>query len=339
MTDGLTGEMHDGARAAWVRFIDAVEPLRPTLARYCRRLTGDVWDAEDLIHDTLLRSFGLLGSVHYELRNPRAYLLRIATNLWIDAQRRRILEAAVLGDAAVARTASAAPATQEAAADVRPAGEALLRYLAPQERAAVLLKDVFDMSLEETASVLGTTIGAVKAALHRGRARLSDVEQAAGRPTPSITVIDRFVALYHARDVDGLLALMLDGAAVEMSGVNNEFGREGFARPHGWFFHTVIGIGGMDAPRVSRWERRAFHSEPIVVQLTSIGGREQLTSALRFETEGDRVARVQCYTFCPDAVREVGGVLSLELGPVFYSFPPFEAAWAPGGAFMPGTRS
>jgi RNA polymerase sigma-70 factor (ECF subfamily) len=334
MTDGFAGEMHGGARAAWVRFIAAIEPLRPTLARYCRRLTGDVWDAEDLIHDTLVRGFGLLGSVHYELRDPQAYLVKIATNLWIDAQRRRILEAAVLSDAAVA-AAAATPATQEAAADVRPAGDALLRYLAPQERAAVLLKDVFDMSLKEAASVLGTSAGAVKAALHRGRARLSDVEQAAGRPAPSSTVIDRFVALYHARDIDGLVALMLDGAAIEMSGVNNEFGREGFTRPHGWFFHTVIGIGGMDAPRVHRWERHAFHGEPIVVQLTKISGREPLTSVLRLETEGDNVARVRCYTFCPDAVREVGEALGLEVGPVFYSFPPFEAAWAPGGAFVP----
>jgi len=41
------------------------------------------------------------------------------------------------------------------------------------ERATVLLKDVFDFSLEETASALDTTVGAVKAALHRGRAKLN----------------------------------------------------------------------------------------------------------------------------------------------------------------------
>jgi RNA polymerase sigma-70 factor (ECF subfamily) len=335
MAGGFSDEMHDGARAAWVQFIAAIEPLRPALARYCRRLTGDVWDAEDLVHDTLLRGFGLLGSVHYQPRNPRAYLLRIATNLWIDAQRRRQLEGAILADVAAQPSASVTRATQETAADVRPAGEALLRYLAPQERAAVLLKDVFDMSLDETASVLGATTGAVKAALHRGRARLGDVANAADRPAPSTAVIDRFVALYHARDVDGLVALMLDSAAIEMTGVNNEFGAEGFRRANGWFFHTVIGIGGMDSPQVHRWEQRDFRGEPVVVQLTRVGGREVATSVLRFETQGERVSRVQCYTFCPDAVREVSEALGLEAGPVFYSFPAFKAAWAPGGAFMP----
>jgi RNA polymerase sigma-70 factor, ECF subfamily len=336
MSSAFTDEMHDRAKAAWVQFIAAVEPLRPALARYCRRLTGDVWDAEDLAHDTLLRAFGLLGSVFYQPRNPRAYLLRIATNLWIDNQRRRLLEDTLLNDAALTpqANASARPA-QEVAAGVRDAGEALLRYLAPQERAAVLLKDVFDMSVEETAAILGTTGGAVKAALHRGRRRLGEVARASARPAPSTAVIDRFVDLYHARDIDGLVALMLDGAAIEMTGVNNEFGSEGYTRPHGWFFHTVGGIGGMDAPRVHRWERRAFLGEPVVVQLMRLGGREQITSVLRFETEGEKVARVRCYTFCPDAVREVGETLGLEVGPVFYSFPPFEAAWAPGGAFMP----
>ncbi|GHI28032.1 hypothetical protein Shyd_94030 [Streptomyces hydrogenans] len=46
--------------------------------------------------------------------------------------------------------------------------------LAPQERAAVVLKDVFDLPLKEIAAMLSTTEGAVKAALHRGRGRLAD---------------------------------------------------------------------------------------------------------------------------------------------------------------------
>ena len=46
--------------------------------------------------------------------------------------------------------------------------------LSPQERAAVVLKDVFDLSLEEIAEALGSTVGGVKAALHRGRGKLAD---------------------------------------------------------------------------------------------------------------------------------------------------------------------
>jgi len=42
-------------REAWFRFLDAIEPVRPSLYRYCRRMTRDVWDAEDLLQDTLLK--------------------------------------------------------------------------------------------------------------------------------------------------------------------------------------------------------------------------------------------------------------------------------------------
>jgi hypothetical protein len=67
--------------------------LRPALHGYCRRLAGNLWDAEDLAHDTLLRAFGQWGVTTPEIRNPRAYLLRTATNVWIDTLRRRETEA------------------------------------------------------------------------------------------------------------------------------------------------------------------------------------------------------------------------------------------------------
>ena len=77
-------------RAAWHRYVDALAPLRPALHGYCRRLAGNLWDAEDLVQDTLLRAFGQWG-VTTPIRNPRAYLLRTATNVWIDTLRRRQL--------------------------------------------------------------------------------------------------------------------------------------------------------------------------------------------------------------------------------------------------------
>ena len=48
-------------REAWYRYLDTIEPARPPLYRYCRRITGDIWDAEDLLQDTLLRGFGAIG--------------------------------------------------------------------------------------------------------------------------------------------------------------------------------------------------------------------------------------------------------------------------------------
>ena len=92
----LPDALRDELRAAWHRYLDLVAPLRPALHRYCRRLTGNLWDAEDLVQETLLRAFGTLGSLHQRVENPRAYLFRAATNVWIDTLRRRGTEADAL---------------------------------------------------------------------------------------------------------------------------------------------------------------------------------------------------------------------------------------------------
>lgn len=284
MTDEFTADMRGSVRAGWAKFIEVVEPHRSVLARYCRRLTGDLWDGEDLVHETLVRGFGLLGTAGQPFPSPRAYLLRIATNAWIDEQRRRLLEAAIVRDPALGPETSA-PATQEQSVRVRDAGDALLRYLAPQERAAVLLKDVFDMSVAETASILSTTSAAVKSALSRGRGRLAEIEGSASRPAPSEELLDEFVACYNGRDLQGLLKLMLDGASIEMTPVVNEFGREGFDREGSWFAHGVNPAG----PRVNRLERAIFQREPLLLQFTRIRDRDLLTSIIRLETTDDKV--------------------------------------------------
>src|SRR5215813_14205914 len=117
----LSDSMQQATQAAWREYLGLIEPFRADLSRYCRKLTGDVWDAEDLSQDTLLKGFALLGSTFHKIERPGAYLLRIATNLWIDTYRRRVLEEAALQDAAIQPEIRQSP-SQESAASVRQAG-------------------------------------------------------------------------------------------------------------------------------------------------------------------------------------------------------------------------
>ena len=71
----------------WRGFLDVCEPLRPELFRYCRYLTRSPWDADDLVQDTLARAFVTLACVHQELANPRAWLFRVASNVWLNRVR------------------------------------------------------------------------------------------------------------------------------------------------------------------------------------------------------------------------------------------------------------
>jgi len=328
----IPGELSDELRAAWHRYVDLTTPLRPVLHAYCRRLTGNLWDAEDLVQDTLLRGFGTLGHVHHAIASPRAYLLRTATNLWIDAVRRRVGEAAALAARAALPGATAPPDGA-----VRDVGTALLARLAPQERAAVVLKELFDASLDEIALVLATTPGAVKSALHRGREKLREPEGAteavssARRPRslPSVELVDRFVALYAARDKDGLVALMLDGGQVENVGCSMEFGREQFPSERGWFQAAVFGHPEWPPAfqyEDARVERAIFDGEPILLGFATRRGKEALEQVLRIEERDGGIARLRGYAFCPETVRAVGEALGLPVRTGLYRYP----APAPG---------
>ena len=68
---------------------------------------------------------------------------------------------------------------------VGPAVERLVVTLPPKERACVLLKDVFDYSLEEISELVGSSVGAVKAALNRGRSKLAKLPDAPLSPPPA----------------------------------------------------------------------------------------------------------------------------------------------------------
>jgi RNA polymerase sigma-70 factor (ECF subfamily) len=330
----LPDALRDELRGAWHRYLDRVEPFRPALHGYCRRLTGDLWDAEDLVQDTLVRAFAGLGRIHDPVRNPRAYLLRTATNLWIDGLRRRRREEALLAEAGPGPEAGP---TRGSEGELHDAGRALLQRLAPRERAAVLLKDVFDLDLETSAEVLETTVGAVKAALHRGRGRLQEPEEgeAAQRPLPSAALVDRFVALFNAGDKPGLLELVLDSAAVENVGVGLQWGPEQHRSPKSWFDGALGGHPDWPAAwqyEAQRMERVIFRGEPLALHFRTRRGREKLEGVNRFDEEEGRIGRLRCYGFCPEAVREVGEALGLPVrtGPYRYPVPGADAGVGAG---------
>jgi RNA polymerase sigma-70 factor (ECF subfamily) len=297
-------------RGPWRRYLDSLAPLRPALHRYCCRLAGNVWDGEDLAQDTLLRVFGLLGKVDAELRDPRAYLLRTATHLWIDRARRRARERALL--AIESGEPRERPLAQDAGAgtDVREAAGALLARLAPRERAAVVLKDVFDLPLEEVAGMLQTSVGAVKAALHRGRGRLAGAEHdtpPAAAPPPR-ELVERFVAALAGRDLEALRALCSADLSVELVGGAE---LEGFAASRPFFEHAHFVMPGLGFGADPHWRVELYDGEPIVLGFRTLDGVEGLNEVHRIEACDGAIARVRCYCFCPDTLAVVAERLGL----------------------------
>jgi RNA polymerase sigma-70 factor (ECF subfamily) len=297
-------------RGAWHQFLATFEALRPELYRYCRHLTRSPWDAEDLAQDALARAFVLLAKIGEAPPNPRAWLFRVASNAWIDQQRRPRERVEGSADHAVDPRA-----TREAAGT-------LIARLAPQERAAVVLKDVFELSLDEIAETLSTTSNAVKAALHRGRGKLLDEPEADER-VPIPAALDRFVTAFANRDLDAVAALLLDTSIVEVVGVTTEVGKRGNI---GWgmmFGSEVLakGIGVQpefvcDAlPSPPRREVRIHRGEPIVLAWYAHADGDFVRAIDRLDIDGDHVTRIRNYFFTPDALAEV----CAELGVPFRS--------------------
>jgi RNA polymerase sigma-70 factor, ECF subfamily len=303
-------------RTPWRRYLDALEPLRPDLHRYCCALTGNLWDGEDLVQDTLLRVFSLLGKMDADLTQPRAYLIRTASNLWIDRMRRAARERRVMQ----LQTADEPPLSPTDSSEVEQAARGLLESLPPRERAAVLLKDIYDLSLDETAAYLHTTVGAVKAALHRGRGRLRNTDQQISkRYAPPRALVERFTAALAAADLDALQAICSADLAVELVGGAE---LEGFESAKTFFGHAHFVMPEWGFGTNPNWRVIEYGGEPIVLGFRTLDDREGINEVHRLDVEDGRITRIRCYCFCPDTLRALGDQLGLPALDRRYRSPP-----------------
>lgn len=151
-----------------------IEACIPALRRYASSLLRSQQDADDLVHDTLLRALDKLRS-HRGQDDIRPWLFAIMHNLFVSQVRR-------------ARTRAASEAVDDAAWETADPGgqedslrwqEALraLHALPKEQRAVILLVSVEDLSYAEVAQVLGIPIGTVMSRLARGRERMRQLTQ------------------------------------------------------------------------------------------------------------------------------------------------------------------
>ncbi|HYQ02076.1 MAG TPA: RNA polymerase sigma factor [Polyangiaceae bacterium] len=299
-------------RTAYRRFSEQFEPLRPELYRYCRHLSRSPWDAEDLVQDTLARALVTLATqLKPEIENPRAWLFRVATNSYIDRTRRARDEQGELTE--TLPQISDPRATREAAGT-------LIASLSPQERAAVVLKDAFDLDLADIAGVLGTSVGAVKTALHRGRSKLSEPQAVEPRVAAPAT-LDAFCRAFDAGDLAALTALLLDTITVEMPGCAIDLSLAATTDPRsGIAYHTLLSplSAGVNARHLEGYDGQRGRSqlvyhrgEHVVLLWYGHAAGETVRCVIRSELQDARISRLRIYYFSPELLIEVAGELGL----------------------------
>ena len=285
--------------ARYRAFLETVTSLRPRLHRYCARMTGSTLDGEDVVQDALFDAYRRLET--YDASRPIGpWLFRIAHNRCIDFLRRRHVRA--LAEDAAAEPAVTGPVDPAGPALGR-AVEHLMQHLPPKERACVLLKDVFDYSIEEIADLTESTRGGVKSALHRGRAKLNAAAPpaataAATLPRDTERVLRLYVERFNQRDWDGLRALIAADATLRVADMF-----EGPMRQSPYFRRYA----SLAAPLVAVLSD--VDGQPVLVLYPEGSTRAEPRVFVRISVNDDaRIFHVTDYTHCPWVIAAAGRV-------------------------------
>jgi RNA polymerase sigma-70 factor, ECF subfamily len=227
-----------------------VELHRSELLAHCYRMLGSVHDAEDALQDALLRAWrGLPG---FEGRSSlRSWLYRIATNTCLDLIGKRpkrvlpvdygpprdphdgplppLAESAWVepfpDEALGFEDGYAAPeARYERRESIELAFIAALQNLPPNQRAALILREVLGFSAREVAAILDTTTTSVNSALQRARKSVDErlPEQSQQATLRSLgdegmrEVVQGYVDAWDRGDIEGVVAMLTEDACFSM---------------------------------------------------------------------------------------------------------------------------
>jgi RNA polymerase sigma-70 factor (TIGR02957 family) len=194
---------------------------RSLLFTVAYEMLGSAADAEDVVQETWLR-WADVGAGQQEVRDPRAYLVRIVTRqalnrLRTQARRREEYVGPWLPEPLV--TSPDVAEDVELAESVSIAMLTVLETLGPIERAVFVLREVFETPYEEIADAVGKTPAAVRQIAHRAREHV-----AARRPrvqvsvTEQTAVVERFLSAVRSGDIDGLMAVLAPDVVVVADG-------------------------------------------------------------------------------------------------------------------------
>jgi RNA polymerase sigma-70 factor (ECF subfamily) len=263
-------------------------------------MLGSRAEAEDITQEAYVRWHG---ADHRAIENPEAWLVTTASRLAIDRLRRLKTERESYTGPWLPEpiVSHAHPPDRDLnlAEDLSIAFLTLLERLAPDERAAFLLHDVFEVGYGEIASVLDKSEPACRQMVHRARDRVrGDRKRFDVTETAKARLLDKFTRAMDARDEQALLALFAPDATWTADG-----GGRVAASPHPIFgaeriVKLVIGL------------REKFWAAGRVVEVATVNGETGLyirdgdrpVAVLSMETDGERILAVYAMVN-PDKLR------------------------------------
>jgi RNA polymerase sigma-70 factor (ECF subfamily) len=272
------------------------EALRGRLFGLAYRMLGSRADAEDIVQEAYVRwheaAAASADGRSKPIENPEAWLVATASRLAIDRLRRLKTEReAYVGPwlPEPILTETAPDRHLDLADDLSMAFLTILERLAPEERAAFLLHDVFDVGYGTIASVIDRSETACRQVVHRARERVrGDRKRFDASETAKATLLQKFLAAMEARDEQALLALFAPDATWTA-----DSGGKTPASPR-----PIVG-----AERIARLViglREKFWADNRAIEIAPVNGEtglcirdgDRLTAAISIATDGDRILAV-----------------------------------------------
>ena len=261
---------------------------RPRLFGLAYRMLGTPTDAEDVLHDAWLRWYAQDTAA---LDDAEAWLVTVTTRLALDRLRRAKTErehytGPWLPEPLVPE-AGQPEAELERGQTLTLTFLLLLERLSPDERAAFLLREVFDYSHAEAAAILGIAEDACRQRVHRAKARLRE-----GRPRFNVDtraqrrMLERFAAAMREPSLDALRALFAedaiqisDGGGVVRATLRPLHGAERLAR---LYLQVARQVGRRH--RV-RYELTTLNGAPALLMWAD----DALSSVIWLDCDGERI--------------------------------------------------
>ncbi|WP_037410332.1 sigma-70 family RNA polymerase sigma factor [Candidatus Solirubrobacter pratensis] len=250
-------------------FEQTVAPYRAELHAHCYRMLGSLHDADDALQDALLRAWR--GIDRFQGRSSlRSWLYRIATNVSLDLIARRPKRVLPLDYderegplwlepyPAELEDASPAPdARYEQRESVELAFVAAVQHLPPNQRAALMLRDVLGFRAREAAETLDTTVESVNSALARARRTLERrlPERSQQQTLRALgddgvrQVVERYMDAMERADVEAIVGLLSEDAVWSMPPLPESYRGEEAIRA---FLHA--------GPLNQRWRHLPTHA-------------------------------------------------------------------------------
>jgi RNA polymerase sigma-70 factor (ECF subfamily) len=198
---------------------DDVENERRSLLGLCYRMLGTVADAEDAVQETYVRWLRLSDDERAGIRNPGAWLTRVAGRVCLDmlgsarARRERYvgewLPEPVPEDSPIAASAPVDPIDRVTLDDsVSMALLVLLESLTPAERVAFVLHDVFGVPFGEIAETVGRSPDAVRQLASQARRRVREHRAGTASRAQHDAVARAFAAATTTGDLESLVSVL-----------------------------------------------------------------------------------------------------------------------------------